>query len=342
MKELRPLLDRLDDFHHRGILGIKACGIVKEFMLSYARMVSAGGEEADRVIPLFSLYFDFLYNLAQKPFVFEPYHKQIVSPIDYYAFGVDFFKPLISAEISKYLGEENVRKMIADLEAGENVILFANHQTEGDPQIISVLLDKMHPLFAKTMIFVAGDRVISDRLAVPFSMGRNLLCVYSKKHIRNPPEKEEAKRLHNKKTMQRMAQLLKEGGKCIYVAPSGGRDRPDVNGEFTPAPFDPQSIEMFYLMANKAGVKTRYYPLSLLTHMVLPPPNEVEAELGEERTVSYSGVYAAFGKEIDMIDFPGHIHENKIKQRHARSHFIWSRVYEDYRQLVAIQKSYEK
>jgi glycerol-3-phosphate O-acyltransferase len=31
---------------------------------------------------------------------------------------------------------------------------------------------------------VAGDRVTTDLLAMPFSMGRNLLCIFSKKHVR--------------------------------------------------------------------------------------------------------------------------------------------------------------
>ncbi len=30
---------------------------------------------------------------------------------------------------------------------------------------------------------MAGDRVITDLLAKPFSMGKNLLCVNSKKHM---------------------------------------------------------------------------------------------------------------------------------------------------------------
>jgi glycerol-3-phosphate O-acyltransferase len=33
------------------------------------------------------------------------------------------------------------------------------------------------------VIYVAGGRVVSDILAKPFSMGKNLLCVVSKKHM---------------------------------------------------------------------------------------------------------------------------------------------------------------
>ena len=55
------------------------------------------------------------------------------------------------------------------------------------------MLEKEHPRLAEEMIFVAGHRVISDPLAVPLSIGRNLICIYSKKHIENPPEVKAAK-----------------------------------------------------------------------------------------------------------------------------------------------------
>ena len=89
-------------------------------------------------------------------------------------------------------------RMEEQLARGENVILLANHQTEPDPQLISLLLEKTHPGFAEEMIFVAGDRVIRDPLAVPFSRGRNLLFIHSKRHIDHPPEQKEQKLLHKK------------------------------------------------------------------------------------------------------------------------------------------------
>ena len=69
------------------------------------------------------------------------------------------------------------------------MIFLANHQIEADPQAISLLLDDLYPNFAENMIFVAGERVITDPFAIPFSMGRNLLCIYSKRYIDHPPEK---------------------------------------------------------------------------------------------------------------------------------------------------------
>ena len=129
-----------------------------------------------------------------------------------------------------------------------------------------ILLDEKYSEIAKKMIFVAGERVIKDPLAIPFSMGCDLLCIYSKKHINNIPKLKEEKLLHNRKTMQVMRDLLSEGGQIIYVAPSGGRDRPNNKKEIEIAPFDSQSIEMFYLISKRAKKKTHFFPLTLSTY----------------------------------------------------------------------------
>ena len=150
------------------------------------------------------------------------------------------------------------------------------------------------------MIFVAGERVVLDPLSIPFSLGRNLLCIYSKKHIGNQPELKEEKQNYNKRTMSLLSQLFQEGGKCIYVAPSGGRDRVNKNGEIEVAPFDAQSIEMMYLMSKKSSVHTHFYPLTLATYDRAPPPKVREKKIGESRLTSFGGIGAAFGEEIVM------------------------------------------
>jgi glycerol-3-phosphate O-acyltransferase len=45
-------------------------------------------------------------------------------------------------------------------------------------------------------------------MAVPFSMGRNLFCIYSKKYMENPPEQKPAKQMHNMRTLKKMADML--------------------------------------------------------------------------------------------------------------------------------------
>jgi glycerol-3-phosphate O-acyltransferase len=273
---------------------------------------------------------DLVIRQLEKPYNFEPFHKHITRPFDYYHFGLDFIRPLILMNSSKVLGSKEVTTMVKQLAKGDNVILLANHQTEPDPQVISILLEKTHPKFAKDMIFVAGHRVISDPLAVPFSMGRNLLCIFSKKHVEYPPEQKQIKLLHNQRTMKIMSQLLIEGGKCIYVAPSGGRDRVNAQGKIDVALFDPQSIEMFYLMAQQSSKTTHFYPLALATYHLLPPPDLVEKELGEHRQAKSTPVHLAFGSEIEMEKFPGSEGKDKRSKRKARAEFIWNLVRKDY------------
>ncbi|GJV29967.1 glycerol-3-phosphate acyltransferase [Tanacetum coccineum] len=83
----------------------------------------------------------------------------------------------------------------------ENVILISNHQTEADPATIALLLETTSPYISENAIYVAGERVLTDPLCKPFSMGRNLLCVYSKKHTNDVPELAEIKRMANTRTL---------------------------------------------------------------------------------------------------------------------------------------------
>ena len=75
------------------------------------------------------------------------------------------------------------------------------------------------------MTYVAGDRVVTDLLCKPFSMGKNLLCVHSKKHMDDDPALKSGKMKQNLNTVKAMQRLLKKGGICIWIAPAGGRDR---------------------------------------------------------------------------------------------------------------------
>ena len=341
MDGLDRFYQQIDGWLEKGYLNKNFSEIMKSFLAQHIQTVVSSGATKESAIKILKQYLEILETLFKKPFHFQPYHRMITEPFDYYTFGMDFTRPLIKREESQYLGEENLKKIEKQIKAKENVIFLANHQTEIDPHLINLLIEESHPTLGKETIYVAGDRVISDHLAIPMSMGRNLLCIYSKKHINNPPEKQESKRLHNKKTMQLMSELLAEGGKCIYVAPSGGRDRPDKNGVFHVASFDAQSIEMFYLMTKRAKTPTHFYPLALLTYRVLPPPNDVGSELGEKRITKCAGVYVSFGDELDMENFPGCDHQNKMNQRHQKCEYIWNIVKEDYQKLIKIKDQYE-
>lgn len=270
----------------------------------------------------------------KEPWFFAHYHQAVREPQDWYQFGLKFTGAVIDEEQST-LGDRKVIDQIqSQLDAKENIILLGNHQSEMDPQILSFLLQPDYPHIAEEVIFVAGHRVTTDPAAVPFSAGRNLLCIHSKRHIDNPPEEREAKQRHNQRTMTTMRELLCEGGACIYVAPSGGRDRFDADGALQVAPFDPQAIEMFYLMARKAKRPTHFYPLTLASYAVLPPPREVSTTLGEPRNMSFTPVHAHFSAELDMETFPGDDLENKKERRQARANYIHSIVKDTHSRLT--------
>lgn len=303
--------------------------ILDGFLHSYKDVIQNNVESGDYE-QILTKFMDLAAKYKISPHPFEPYHTRIRDPFDLMQFGLDFVRPLVDFPHSTIAGLENFDLIEKQMSQGKNAILLANHQTEADPQAIHLLLENTHPKLAEDMIFVAGERVITDSLAVPFSLGCNLLCIYSKKYIDNPPEDKREKQLHNKKTMQLMSQLLSEGGKCIYVAPSGGRDRPDESGAVQVAPFDSQSVEMFYLMAKKAKNATAFYPLSLKTYKLLPPPETIQFELGEARKTHGGAIHLTLGEEIQMEKIPGTESYGKLDLRKARAEYIWNLVKQTY------------
>lgn len=320
--------------------------LMDDFFACYmAEVHASGGDPAYYETMLTNLLKQVLQNTA-KPHTFEPFHTSIREPFDFYKMGVDFARGLVDRERSVVRGMANVERIQQQLAAGDNVVLLANHQTEADPQVLSLLLDDTHPGFAQQTIFVAGDRVTTDALAMPFSMGRNLLCIFSKRHVENPPEKKAEKQKHNRMVMKRMGALFKEGGKCVWVAPSGGRDRPDADGDYQVAPFDAKSVEMFRLLSDKAGRQSHMYPLSMMTFPVCPPPVAVGGAVGERRTVKHAPVGLHFGDAIDLeafeegcltSNFPAGCTDESPREalRDALASHCHATVKDNYRQLAS-------
>lgn len=324
----------IDDFVSSGRLPQSLAENIGMFCTSYEEALKSSGRATSENLQRLETFITLVAEEIEHPFAFEAYHERIISPFDYYQFGMEIIRPLISFENSSVVNLPIAKGMEAQIKRKENVILFANHQTEPDPQIINLLLEKECPDFAKEIIFVAGHRVTSDPLAIPFSKGCNLLCIFSKKHIENPPEHKEQKQLHNQKTMKRMQALLEEGGKCIFVAPSGGRDRVNADGIVEVAPFDPQSVEMFRLIALQANQRTHFYPLTLSSYALLPPPSRLKKSLGEKREAKCTPVHLCFRDEIDMDNFPGCDPKDKRKNRELRANYIFNLVKEDYQQFI--------
>lgn len=246
---------------------------------------------------------------SKDPFKFQPFHQAVRTPFDYYKWGNDFMRPLIIKEQSRMLGESNFVKIKEILAKGENVVILSNHQTEADAQVFSILLEEagMSELGEKS-IFIAGHKVTNDPIAIPFSMGRNLICIHSKKHIKNPPEDMPRKSSENLKSMTAMGELMTAGGNlfckfqcvnslnithyyCVGVAPSGGRDRPDpATKQFVVSPFDVKALDMFKLMAMQSKKGVHFFPMAMYTNKLIPPPDTLSSTLGETRNAKRGAV----------------------------------------------------
>jgi glycerol-3-phosphate O-acyltransferase len=300
---------------------------LRDVAAAYRAAVTAAGYPAEMADRLLDQFRQAVTAQVAHPHPFEPFHHRVTAPFDYYTFGVDFFRPLVDTAASTLHGRDHLQRLSAQLAAGENVIFLANHQSEGDPQMISLMLEAEFRHLATEMIFVAGERVTTDPLAVPFSLGRNLLCIYSKRHIDHPPELKSAKTHHNRRTMETMADLLAKGGCCIYVAPSGGRDRRNAAGVVEVAAFDPQNVEMFHLMAHRAGHPTHFYPMAMDTYDVLPPPDTVEVTIGESRRIHHCPVHLAIGPELDLDAFAT---ADRHERRALRADAAWRAVCAEY------------
>lgn len=323
------LIEKLDAHVGQGTLTLKLKNLILDFYKSYCDALQ-NSPEYPKNVQRFEQLIDLAIEKLKHPYHFQIFHSSVRHPFDFYQFGLEFMRPFVDLPHSKIFGKESIQEIQAQIRKGENVILFANHQTEPDPQIISLLLEQIDPKLAADMIFVAGHRVISDPLAIPMSLGRNLLCIYSKKHISHPPEEKREKILHNQRTLKMMQELLNKGGVCIYVAPSGGRDRLNAKGEVDVAPFDHQSVELFWLMGQQALAQTHFYPLALQTYHIMPPPSHVEKEVGEKRIINVSPAFLSFGKEIEMEHFPGSELCDKRTKRVKRAEYIMDLVRHNY------------
>jgi glycerol-3-phosphate O-acyltransferase len=270
------------------------------------------------------------------PYEFPSYHKAIREPYDYYQMANMYIGSLIDFDRSILMYPERWTLIQDQINAGENVILFANHQSEGDAAFIPLLTEVSHPGLGEKVTYVAGDRVITDLLAKPFSMGKNLLCVNSKKHMNDIPELKAAKMKQNLTTIKEMQKKLQEGGFLIWIAPAGGRDRRNADGTLIPDRFDPQAVEMMKkLGSKKSAAKTHFYPLAMATYDIMPPPLKSEKDIGEKRIVNYTGVGLSLGHEIDVSnsgEWAANVAED-ADLSYVLSEYVWNLVNQEYNKI---------
>ena len=277
-----------------------------DLMSSYkSQMLIALGDEALATKATTFIFKDMVKayagQLLGNPYEFPSYHRAIRAPYDYFQMANMYIGSLIDFDRSIVRNPERWSEIQSQLDRGENVILLANHQSEGDAAFIPLLTEVSHPGLGQRVTYVAGDRVVSDLLAKPFSMGKDLLCVHSKKHMNDVPEEKAKKMKQNLSTIKEMQRLLNKGGLLIWIAPAGGRDRRKADGTLAPDRFDPQAIDMMKKLGTKASAaKTHFYPLAMATYDIMPPPATSEKSIGEKRIVNYTGVGLSLGQEVDV------------------------------------------
>nr|QNN94188.1 glycerol-3-phosphate acyltransferase [Ammopiptanthus nanus] len=308
---------------------------MEEVYNNYKNAVFQSGDpKADEtVLSNMTVFLDRIFLDVTDPFVFESHHKAKREPFDYYMFGQNYIRPLVDFRNS-YVGNMPLFIEIEEkLKQGHNIIFMSNHQTEADPAIISLLLEKRLPYIAENITYVAGDRVINDPLCKPFSIGRNLICVYSKKHMLDDPELIEMKRKANTRSLKEMAVLLRSGSQLIWIAPSGGRDRPDPHtGEWVPAPFDASSVDNMRRLVDHSGPPGHVYPLAILCHDIMPPPMQVGKEIGEKRVISFHGTGLSVAPEISFSETTAAC-ESPEKAKEAYTKAVYDSVIEQYNVL---------
>merc|ERR1711976_362044 len=105
-----------------------------------------------------------------------------------------------------------------------------------------------------------------------------------------------------------------------------------------PAPFDPAAVEMMVKIGTKKGVKkTHFMPMAMAE--IMPPPRKTEKELGEARTVHFTGAGLALGEEVDVsTDGPwakGVDTTDKAATGAALTKHVYDRVLEVYKPLMS-------
>eukprot|EP00747_Dinoflagellata_sp_TGD_P187406 gnl/TRDRNA2_/TRDRNA2_45044_c0_seq1.p1 gnl/TRDRNA2_/TRDRNA2_45044_c0~~gnl/TRDRNA2_/TRDRNA2_45044_c0_seq1.p1 ORF type:complete len:490 (+),score=85.69 gnl/TRDRNA2_/TRDRNA2_45044_c0_seq1:64-1533(+) len=264
--------------------------------ISKSPAVTDADKEASHVIGQLAQRIAYQY---QDPYTFPSRHERILEPYDYYCLGQRFTGNLINFDKSYVGNAQRITEMQEAIKRGENVLLFANHQSEADPAVWALLTEQLSPSLATDIYYIAGDRVVLDTAAKPFSMGRNLVCVHSKRHMDDDPSLRAAKMATNAKSVRELGKMFKAGGAIVWVAPSGGRDRKNDNDEYEPSAFDSAAVVLLHRMMTSSKKPGHVYPMAMASAEIMPPPRGVEKKLGEKRVLDYHPVGISIGEELN-------------------------------------------
>jgi hypothetical protein len=99
---------------------------------------------------------DRVLNQFSDPYTFPSRHERMTAPYNYYEFGQAYVRELVDFSKSLVGHADRFARVAAQLAAGDNVVLLANHQTEADPAVWALLLEGAFPGLATDVAYVAG------------------------------------------------------------------------------------------------------------------------------------------------------------------------------------------
>lgn len=326
----------LQQMVEKGRCPAKLMPLWQDFFNNYKKAIIGSNQEGANerlVAQVQATIADCVLNQFVAPYEFPSLHQRILEPYDYFAFGQRYVASLTDFSRSVLGQPQRWAQINKLLEAGENVILLANHQTEADPGVFAHMLKDVYPKMSTDVIYVAGDRVVTDPLCKPFSMGRNLFCVHSKKHMDDIPELKAAKMETNRKTLVAMQRKLNEGGCLIWIAPSGGRDRPKENGKWAPDNFDPAAVDLMKSLALRAKRPSHLFPMAMFSHPMMPPPTTIDKAVGERRMTHFTPVGISVCEELNVASILATCGEDKEQQQKAVAGAAFDAVVKEYQKL---------
>uniref|UniRef100_A0A452YQU3 Glycerol-3-phosphate acyltransferase, chloroplastic n=1 Tax=Aegilops tauschii subsp. strangulata TaxID=200361 RepID=A0A452YQU3_AEGTS len=85
-------------------------------------------------------------------------------------------------------------------------------------------------------------------------------------------------------------------------------------------------------LLEHSGVPGHIYPLSLLCYEIMPPPQQIEKEIGEQRVISFHGVGLSVAEEIKYGDVTAQS-RNADEARGIFSEALYNSVVDQYNVL---------
>ncbi|KAF2308747.1 hypothetical protein GH714_015467 [Hevea brasiliensis] len=98
------------------------------------------------------------------------------------------------------------------------------------------------------------------------------------------------------------------------------------------APFEAASVDNMRRLAEHSGAPGHIYPLALLCHDIMPPPLQVEKEIGEKRVISFHGAGLSIAPEIGFSEIAAAC-ENPEEAKKAYAQVLYDSVTEQYNVL---------